>query len=164
MGSVLELLVMKIAAECTSQRLKWTSGARVMIIFDRCSFPDVLPETMKMFDYSVFEFPFSDIIWGVFEFRISFPRPIYLGAFEFQGSKFRFFLSDTIFLFVDAALRAASILKNNVFCISCMSSKCQNSFIWLDLSIKSMLELLVLKNAVEFTSQRLNNGRLELEL
>ena len=31
---------------------------------------------MKMFDYSVFEFPFSRIIWGVFEFRISFSRPI----------------------------------------------------------------------------------------
>ena len=37
-GSVLELLVLKNAAECTSQRLKWTSGARVMIIFDLCSF------------------------------------------------------------------------------------------------------------------------------
>ena len=32
-GSVLERLVLKNAAECTSQRLKWTSGARVMIIF-----------------------------------------------------------------------------------------------------------------------------------
>ena len=28
-GSVLELLVLKNDAECTSQRLKWTSGARV---------------------------------------------------------------------------------------------------------------------------------------
>ena len=35
-GSVLELLVLKNAAECTSQRLKRTSGARVMII-SRCS-------------------------------------------------------------------------------------------------------------------------------
>ena len=32
-GSVQELLVLKNVAECTSQRLKWTSGARVMIIF-----------------------------------------------------------------------------------------------------------------------------------
>ena len=30
-GSVLERLVLKKYAECTSQRLKWTSGARVMI-------------------------------------------------------------------------------------------------------------------------------------
>ena len=61
-GSVLELLVWKNAAECTSQRLKWTSGARVIIIFDRCSFPDVLPETMKMFNYPVTEFQFSGIL------------------------------------------------------------------------------------------------------
>ena len=33
--SMLERLVLKNAAECTSQRLKWTSGARVMIIFGR---------------------------------------------------------------------------------------------------------------------------------
>jgi len=32
-GSVLERLVLKTAAECISQRLNWTSGARVMIIF-----------------------------------------------------------------------------------------------------------------------------------
>ena len=62
MGSVLELLVLQNASECTSQRLKWTSGARVMIIFDRCSFPDVLPETMKMLNYPVSEFQFSGII------------------------------------------------------------------------------------------------------
>ena len=31
-GHVLELLVLKNAVECTSQRLKWTSGARVMTI------------------------------------------------------------------------------------------------------------------------------------
>ena len=31
--SVLELLVLKNGAECTGQRLKCTSGARVMIIF-----------------------------------------------------------------------------------------------------------------------------------
>ena len=33
--SMLELLVLKNAAECTRQRLKRTSGARVMIIFGR---------------------------------------------------------------------------------------------------------------------------------
>ena len=30
LGSMLEVLVLKNAVECTSQRLKWTSGARVM--------------------------------------------------------------------------------------------------------------------------------------
>ena len=30
---MLEQLVLKNAVECTSQRLKWTSGARVMTIF-----------------------------------------------------------------------------------------------------------------------------------
>ena len=43
-GSVLERLVLKNDAECTSQRLKCTSGARVMIIFGRghygSNFPD----------------------------------------------------------------------------------------------------------------------------
>ena len=34
-GSVSELLVLKNAAECISKRLKWTSGARIMIIFGR---------------------------------------------------------------------------------------------------------------------------------
>ena len=98
-GSVLELLVLKNAAECTSQRLKWTSGARVMIIFDRCSFLDVLPETMKMFNYPVSEFQFSGIIWGVrisnselaeelfgrFEFRITDSRQIYLSALRISN-------------------------------------------------------------------------------
>ena len=98
-GSVLELLVIKNAAECISQRLKWTSGARVMIIFDRCSFPDVLPETMKMFNYLVSEFQFSGIIWGVrisnseladelcggFEFRITDSRQIAIvGSSDFE--------------------------------------------------------------------------------
>ena len=41
------------------------------------------------------------------------------------------------------------------FCICYMYSKSQNMFICLDLSIKSMLERLVLKNAAECTSQRL---------
>ena len=34
-GSVLERLVLKNAAQRTSQRLNWTSGARVTIIFGR---------------------------------------------------------------------------------------------------------------------------------
>ena len=32
---MLERLVLKNGVECTSQRLKWTSGAQVMIIFGR---------------------------------------------------------------------------------------------------------------------------------
>ena len=36
-----------------------------------------------------------------------------------------------------------------------MSSKWQNTFIWLDLSFRSMVELWVLKNAAQRTSQRL---------
>ena len=32
---MLELLVLKKGAQRTSQRVKWTSGSRVMIIFDR---------------------------------------------------------------------------------------------------------------------------------
>ena len=61
----------------------------------------------------------------------------------------------TIVLFVDSAPRAASTLKNQAFPILCMSSKRWNSFIWLDLSITNMLEVPVLKNGVECTSQRL---------
>ena len=53
------------------------------------------------------------------------------------------------------ALRAASILKNRVFCIYLICFTLQNSLICLDLSLGSMLEVLVLKNAVECTSQRL---------
>ena len=37
-GSVLERLVLKNAAKCTSQRLKWTSGARDMIIFGHLTY------------------------------------------------------------------------------------------------------------------------------
>ena len=33
LGSILERLVLKNGVECTSQHLKWTSGARVMTIF-----------------------------------------------------------------------------------------------------------------------------------
>ena len=45
--------------------------------------------------------------------------------------------------------------KISLFCICWMSSKCQNTIIWLDSSIRSMLELLVLKKYAECTSQRL---------
>ena len=34
---MLELLVLKKCVECTSQHLKWTSGARVVVIFDRAN-------------------------------------------------------------------------------------------------------------------------------
>ena len=64
-------------------------------------------------------------------------------------------LKNHVFPPFGVALRAAWILKNHLFCICLISSRLQNTFIWLDLSIGSMLELLVLKNAVECTSQRL---------
>ena len=57
--------------------------------------------------------------------------------------------TDTIILFLNVALRAASILKNHVFWYL------KYYFIWVDLSTKSMLERLVSKNAVECTGQRL---------
>ena len=60
----------------------------------------------------------------------------------------------TIILFEDVALRAASILKSHIFCILCMSSKSQNTFIWMYLSIGGVFECLVLKNAAECISQR----------
>ena len=65
------------------------------------------------------------------------------------------FWKNTIFHFVDVALRAASILKNRIFCICLTSSRWQNTCIWLDLSIRSVLERLVLKKYAECTSQRL---------
>ena len=58
------------------------------------------------------------------------------------------------FHFLDVALRAASIVENLFFGNCCISSKWQNTFTWLDLGIGSMLERLVLKNAVDCTSQR----------
>ena len=56
---------------------------------------------------------------------------------------------------MDVALRAASTLKNRNFLIYLIFVTLQNLFIWLDLSLGSMLERLVLKNAVECTSQHL---------
>ena len=77
-------------------------------------------------------------------------------------------------LFVDVALRAASMLETHdcpfcgccraggldfeklrFCCICCICLKWQNTIIWLDLNIASMLDFLVLKNAVECTSQSL---------
>ena len=83
-----------------------------------------------MFDCSVFEFRFSGIIWGVFEFRIylfgGFISAFRVLGFEFYFwriiccvSEFRnsFIEENTIVLFVDVALRAASILNNREVCI-----------------------------------------------
>ena len=56
---------------------------------------------------------------------------------------------------MDVALRAASTLKNRIFFIYLIFLTLQNLIISLDLSLESMLERLVLKNAVECTSQRL---------
>ena len=56
---------------------------------------------------------------------------------------------------MDVALRAASTLKNRNFLIYLIFLTLQNLIICLDLSLGSMLERLVLKNAVECTSQRL---------
>ena len=62
---------------------------------------------------------------------------------------------------MDVAMRAASILKNHAFLYLLYFSQGaklvyfrQNWSIWMDLSIKSMLERLVLKNAADCTSQR----------
>ena len=43
---MLVLLVLKNAVECISQRLKWTSGVQVVVIFQNC----LLTETIKQFD------------------------------------------------------------------------------------------------------------------
>ena len=56
---------------------------------------------------------------------------------------------------MDVALRAASTLKNRKFVIYLIFLTLQNLIICLDLSLGSMLDSLVLKNAVECTSQRL---------
>ena len=67
-GSVLELLVLKNDAECTSQRLKWTSGARVMIIFGRSV---------------ARSFAQTELLKG-FEFRITDQIKNYLGSSTFE--------------------------------------------------------------------------------
>ena len=82
-GSVLELLVLKNDAECTSQRPKWTSGARVMIIF-------------RNFTY---ERSFADELFRGFEFRITITIWNYL-----RGSNFEL-LANTIFISRMSGLR-----------------------------------------------------------
>ena len=52
LGSVLEVLGLKNLAECTSQRVKWTSGARDMIIVHACTI------------IIVHEFMSDDVGWG----------------------------------------------------------------------------------------------------
>ena len=74
--SVLELLVLKNDAECTSQRPKWTSGARVMIIF-------------RNFTY---ERSFADELFRGFEFRITITIWNYL-----RGSNFELLANTTLF-------------------------------------------------------------------
>ena len=55
-------------------------------------------------------------------------------------------------LFVDVALRAASILKNLDFLFYKQFESAKNGLICLDSSLRRVLELLVLKNAVDCTS------------
>ena len=74
------------------------------------------------------------------------------------------FLEINNFLFVDVALRAASTLKNLTFLyLVNVLEVSKNIVIWLDLSIGSTLELLVLKKYAE-SLVNVANGRLELEL
>ena len=65
-----------------------------------------------------------------------------------------FFWKITISHFVCVALRAASILKNSIFCIYMIFFAVQNCLICLVLSLGSMLGRLVLKKYVECTSRR----------
>ena len=58
-------------------------------------------------------------------------------------------------VFVCVALRAASILKNRFFSYLINVLPVPKYFIWVDLSIGSVLDVLVLKNDAECTSQRL---------
>ena len=69
---MLELLVLKNDAECTSQRLKWTSGARVMIIFGR-SVARSLARSLAQ----------TELLRG-FEFRITDQLRNYLGGSNFE--------------------------------------------------------------------------------
>ena len=54
---MLERLLLKNSVDCTSQHLKWTSGARVMNIFGRghygSNFPDPHTETLIWLDLSI---------------------------------------------------------------------------------------------------------------
>ena len=73
---------------------------------------------------------------------------------KFENLKSRFW-KITSLLFVDVALWAASILKNHACYNYWIFFTLQNSIICLLLNIRSMLEVLVLKNGAEYTSQRL---------
>ena len=66
-----------------------------------------------------------------------------------------FFENTRLVVSVCVALRAASLLKKRNFLYLTNILEVQNSFIWVDLSIGSVLERLVLKNDAECTSQRL---------
>ena len=79
---------------------------------------------------------------------------IHFSAFYFPHRSFSD-IKQTKVSFVPVALRAAPTLKNPKFCMYLIFFTLQNCLIWLVLSIGSMLVLLVLKNAVECTSQRL---------
>ena len=50
---VLERLVLKSVAQRTSQCIKWASGARVMIIFDRCDSRSLDRSIARLFDRSI---------------------------------------------------------------------------------------------------------------
>ena len=89
------------------------------------SFSKVIPETMKIFKYSVFELPIRDwYIWGGFEFRIRFCK-IFFPGFEFsKKTRFVFcwctaggdFCKKTPFVFFTMSLPGAKVLWKIVFC------------------------------------------------
>ena len=123
LGSVLKLLVLKNDAECTSQRLKWTSGARVMIIFGRSvarSFAQT--ELLRGFEFRItdqlrnylggsnFELMARAIfISQVFEFRIIFCRNYDRTFSLFQGVSFE--------------NRIFNLVAGNAFCEICQCLK-----------------------------------------
>ena len=80
-GSMLVFLVLKNAVECTSQRLKWTSGARVMIfpILDifcvfRCLFFPTFPYLFLSCSQFFSTFPYFSILFHTFPyFSLLFP-------------------------------------------------------------------------------------------
>ena len=80
--------------------------------------------------------------------------PNSIWRFIFERPQLRF-SKIAISLFLHVALWAASILKIRVFSIYSIFFKLQNLVICSDLSLGSMLDSLVLKNAVECASQRL---------
>ena len=75
-------LLRNVAPHEMPQQLDWNAA----ILREAANYL-VLPETIKMFDYSVFEFPFPGIIWGVYELRIYFSgrfiSGVRISGFEF---------------------------------------------------------------------------------